>query len=496
VKLTGPVSYCNLDQMGIVFVDDTDLYTLDRQSETGVSMSVDTQAAVDDWGMSIIVTGGGLKPAKCHYYMWDFECADGQWNQVDVIDHEAISVPLPNGTSAPIAQHSIHLSQKTLGIYSNPCGCYAKQVDVLLDTIQTWTTRVSTGKLPAKWAWVSYSHQLWAKLRNGLGTNGSPLEDLLNIEEAEGSRQLVEGDKDTGARRYSLRALYRIMLPNLGINRNIRFGWRHLLPSFGGVGLRRLVTETIIARVNLFIQHFGATSAVGTSLMISLEHLQLEIGTDGCPLELPYHPLGPLTTPCWCRSLWEGLSFYKFTLVLDYPKIPARREGDQLLIDLFLASTPTVDHLASLQRCRIVWKALFVSDVATADGRRLSPCHLFPPTAEHPARSTLDFAPEGPTLADWERWAVWWSQHCNCGLVLPTPVGLWLYPSHRPWEWRYHAEDNKLCHSHDQQEEQYDHAPTGVSTRSRHVFQKAPLSSSLTTPGLPCSCMGGGFRIR
>jgi hypothetical protein len=208
VKITGPVTRCKLDQMGIVFVDDTDLYTLDRQSETGVSMAVDTQSAVDDWGTSIIVTGGGLKPTKCHYYMWDFECSDGQWTQVDVLDHEEITVPLPDGTSAPIDQHSIHLSQKTLGIYSNPCGCYAKQVDVLIDTIQTWTTRVSTGKLPAKWAWVSYSHQLWAKLRYGLGTNGSQLADLLNIEEAEGDHMLVEGDQETGARRYLLRALY------------------------------------------------------------------------------------------------------------------------------------------------------------------------------------------------------------------------------------------------------------------------------------------------
>ena len=39
------------------------------------------------------------------------------------------------------------------------------------------------GKLPAKWAWTSYFHQLWAKLKYGLGTNSSSVADLEELEE-------------------------------------------------------------------------------------------------------------------------------------------------------------------------------------------------------------------------------------------------------------------------------------------------------------------------
>ena len=100
-------------------------------------------------------------------------------------------------------------SKKTLGVWMNPAGDCTDQLNVLTEKIETWTLRLSVGKLPAKWGWVSYFHQLWARLKYGLGCNVSPVDDLLQQEEKEGG---------------TLRRLYRKMLPLLGVNRNIKFG--------------------------------------------------------------------------------------------------------------------------------------------------------------------------------------------------------------------------------------------------------------------------------
>ena len=116
--------------------------------------------------------------------------------------------------------------------------------------------RLTAGKLPAKWAWVSYFHQLWPKLHFGLGTNSSAVDDLLNEEEIGGS----------------FRKLYRKMLPYLGVNRNIKSGWRHLHSSFCSIGLRKLLSEVVIARLNLFLQHYGTQSTLGKNLSMSLMH--------------------------------------------------------------------------------------------------------------------------------------------------------------------------------------------------------------------------------
>ena len=119
----------------------------------------------------------------------------------------------------------------------------------------------------------------------------------------------------------------------------------------------------MIARINLFIQHYNTPSTLGKKLTISLEALQLEVGSDRCPLLIPYCPLGPLATSCWCRSFWESLDHYKFKLELDFDVLQLPREVDVLLIDIFLRANTGQDVLLSLQRCRIKWKAMFLSDL-------------------------------------------------------------------------------------------------------------------------------------
>ena len=129
----------------------------------------------------------------------------------------------------------------------------------------------------------------------------------------------------------------------------------------------------------MFLQHYITHSTLGQKFNISLECLQLEIGSDGCPLSKPFTLLGQLATPCWCRSFWQGLNHYDFDLHLDYPSILHPREGDKLPKDIFLATNPTLSDLRSFSRCRIAWSTLFLSDITTADGRCITQQHMQPP---------------------------------------------------------------------------------------------------------------------
>ena len=197
--------------------------------------------------------------------------------------------------------------------------------------MQTWTEMLCNSRLPVTWAWVSYRRQMWPKLDYGLGTNSSPVKDLQRLEEEEGDLQAREDDdKRIQKRKLPLWAIYRRMLARLGINRNVKRGWRHISQLYGGIGLRRMLPEITIARINLFLQHYKSPSAVGMNLTSSLEHLQLEAGYENCPLHRPFHPLGELTTPCWMKSLWKSLDCCNIKLTVDYPTIPSPREGYSL----------------------------------------------------------------------------------------------------------------------------------------------------------------------
>jgi len=70
--------------------------------------------------------------------------------------------------------------KKTLGIWTNPVRECDNQLEVLEQTVVTWRGRLEVGRLSAKWAWVSYFHQFWAKLKYGVGVNASTVKDLLN----------------------------------------------------------------------------------------------------------------------------------------------------------------------------------------------------------------------------------------------------------------------------------------------------------------------------
>ena len=111
--------------------------------------------------------------------MVDYDWQDDvTWTYSTMVEAEQLLVLGTDDKATPIKQLPVTTSKKTLGIWTNPAGDCSKQLEVLLEKITTWSGRLLSGKLPAKWAWVSYYHQLWAQLKYGLGCNASPIVEL------------------------------------------------------------------------------------------------------------------------------------------------------------------------------------------------------------------------------------------------------------------------------------------------------------------------------
>ncbi len=66
-----------------------------------------------------------------------FECKDGEWHCVNLESDLNMQVPQPDGSMVAILQLPVRESCKTLGIFTNPAGCCVKQVNVMVDRIQT-----------------------------------------------------------------------------------------------------------------------------------------------------------------------------------------------------------------------------------------------------------------------------------------------------------------------------------------------------------------------
>ena len=227
------------------------------------------------------------------------------------------------------------------------------------------------------------------------------------------------------------------MLSLLGVNCNIKKGWRQLPHTFGGIGLLSLPIEQHICRVNIFCQHFGSASTLGHKLLTSVHWLQIQLGITGNPLLLDYSTWGMLATPAWITSFWEGLHRFPGVLKILLDTIPLQREHDMTLMHMAYESGLRGEDLASFNRCRCAGHVMFLSDIMTADGTTLDTRYT---SGEFNSLiSRFDFPPEHPTQADWARWSWFWDTVGN----VPR-LGGWTSAPHFRWPWILNNDEETL----------------------------------------------------
>ena len=412
-SILSPISGELLEFMGEMFVDDTDLIVMRPDLKTGEEVYQEMQSAVWNWGVNLNSTGGGLKGAKCYWWLIDYVCVDGGWRYAPKVEWELL-VPLPDMSTYAIDQMECSTAMKMLGVWSCPAGDDSAHLEkVVGEKMKTWIQRTRNGHLPTSYAWKSYLWKLWPGLRYGLATLGT---SLVDIEQA-----LVR-------QQYEL-------LPLLGVNRNIRRQWRTIPRAFGGVGLLNLTIEQTIGWINMFLQHYGLDSVLSRKFKVSLEILQLEIGCAGCPLDERFAQYGHLATPCWMKSLWERLDHYNFKLNVRYPRLTIPREGDMFLVKLFYQEGVRGTRLRRLNRCRIHLKTLFLSDLVSANGKSfLAPDETrFSVYPQRP--SSFVFPREEPTPEDWSTWYSFWRSFTGAGWALTRSLGRWYLAPHNRWDW-------------------------------------------------------------
>ena len=254
---------------------------------------------------------------------------------------------------------------------------------------EDWTARVKTGHLPARAVWQSYSQQLWSSLKYGLRACSASLEEL-------------EGG--LGKTDYYL-------LSRMGVARSIPTELRYMPHQYCEMELNSLPAEATITQINSLLQHYGTTSALGTTLTAAIEHIQVEVGCTGCPLNLDYQKFRYLASNTWAKSLWEKMHTYKIEVSLDYEELKQPRgTGDKCLMETWVQNGYLTEReLKGLNRVRKHQQATFLSDIATARGDKLDQTYLSDWKDSHEGgsgryRSRTTFGREIPTKEDWQIW--------------------------------------------------------------------------------------------
>jgi hypothetical protein len=462
-KILSPMSLALILFLGEMYVDDTDLTIMQPHYKSAMDVREDAQNSVDMWAHLLNSTGGSLNPEKCYWWLVDYVCIDGEWNYAPQVEW-TLTIPLPDGSSHPIAQQDVREAKKMLGIWSSPSGNDKKHLDmVILKKYRTWVDRSKNGHLPTSFNWSSYLFKLWAALNYGLATLATPTHLVLNL----------------------LDRLDYEALPLLGVTRSIKKEWRSLPNAFGGIGLRNIVIEQLIGWINMLLQHYGAATTLGLKCSASLEALQLESGCLGNPLEEDYNQRGILSTPCWIVAIWERLHRYKFSIYLDYKQtLNLPRHNDIALVDLFLNEGFKGMELRTLNRCRLALRSIFLSDIVTADGRRLEE---FVTQSRVGRDSRFNFPREQPSDKDWALWDDFWTSWCLPNGTMPTVLGKWIVLSHQKWQWFY-DENAEVLWEYDQSSWiEYHRSHYGQATRGSLQFTPIKVWATREGAGIPVS---------
>ena len=70
-----------------------------------------------------------------------------------------------------------------------------------------------------------------------------------------------------------------------------------------GFDLFSFAIEQLVGRLNLILQHYHTSTVLSKKLDTSLRYLQLQLGTNKNPLDLPYEVWGALAPLSWVKVL-------------------------------------------------------------------------------------------------------------------------------------------------------------------------------------------------
>ncbi len=161
--------------------------------------------------------------------------------------------------------------------------------------------------------------------------------------------------------------------------------------------------EATLEQANKLLMHYGCRTAIGTELQTSLKLLMVDLGLSFQPFQVSYEHFGDWVTTSWLKRVWEKVSFFGFTLLVNNLRACYPREGDDWLISRFIARGYTTDELAILNRVRKHQQVLFLSDILEAGGGSVDKCYL---QKRRPGEhwSSMKFPRKEVTAPDMELW--------------------------------------------------------------------------------------------
>ena len=164
MSLTYPMTSEDLQCMGFVFVDDTDLIAIGDKNDSVQEVCIKQQQGMLCWEKILEITGGSLKPSKCYWYLVDFFWRHGEWFY-SPMGNQTCRIVGDNGVGYLIRSLPVEESKEIMGVWQNLAGDNTSQIEALISKHSLLMQRFRTSYLSRRVVWRGFLGVLWSSIR-------------------------------------------------------------------------------------------------------------------------------------------------------------------------------------------------------------------------------------------------------------------------------------------------------------------------------------------
>jgi len=127
-RIISPISGAAINFLGEIYVDDTDLIVTHPDLETPEAVLEGLHSSAEAWSSGLNSTGGAINPDKSRWILVSYEWINGLW-RYSLQPEVEMTIPLPDGTRAPISNGQVATTEKSLGVWSAIDGDDSKHIE-------------------------------------------------------------------------------------------------------------------------------------------------------------------------------------------------------------------------------------------------------------------------------------------------------------------------------------------------------------------------------
>ncbi len=175
LRIISLISGAAIDFLGEIYVDDTNLIVTHPDVETSAAVLESLHLSAEAWSSELNSTGGAINPDKSRWILASYEWTNGIWGYSPQLE-ATMTIPLPDGSWAPVLNGQVTSAEKSLGVWSAINGNDSRHIaENVTGKFKSWVHKMHNAHLPASMGWIAYRFKLWVGMRYGIATLSIPL---------------------------------------------------------------------------------------------------------------------------------------------------------------------------------------------------------------------------------------------------------------------------------------------------------------------------------